>query len=413
MAAKPVKYLIVLVISLVLLAGCAGAPAEQAAPAPGSQAEAGQSTAESTVKRGGTLNLSFGDDFDTFHPFFDVTNSQFKPLFFEAPIRIGADATFEPWLAESWEESADGLSVTLHLRQGVKFHNGRELTADDVVWAVELARNEDLGHHLSDRFKTTAGATALDNYTVEIKYSEVTQSKLDGIARLYIFPKEAADTIDTVPVGTGPFKFVEWTPGDALVAERFEDYWQENQPYLDRIVIKPIPDVQARLLNLNAGSIDLLVGVPLADKALVAQQPGLVVADAPAGLGFNAFLLNVNTPPFDNVKVRQAINYALDREKLRETAFHSAAVTTTLPIAPTSWIYPADLAGTYPYNPEKAKALLAKAGYPDGFATQILIRGTGGVLLDQAQVFQQRSGRHWDQGGVAADRTSAVLAAAV
>lgn len=386
MSPSPYARLAVLLGVVLLAAACTGAPTSQTASP---QPAAATTDAAAAPKTGGTLNLSFGDDFDTFDPFYDVTNGQFKPLFFEAPIRIAPDATFQPWLAESWEESADGLKVTLHLRQGVKFHNGRELTADDVVWSVDRARNQDLGHHLADRFKTAVGAKAIDKYTVEIDYSEITHSKLDGIARLYIFPNEAADTIATVPVGTGPFKFVEWTPGDALVAERFADYWQQGKPYLDKIVIKPVPDIQARLLNLNAGSIDLLVGIPLADKQTVAKEPGIVVKEAPMGLGFNAFLVNVNEPPFDNVKVRQALSYAIDREKLRETAFHGAAEITQLPVAPTSWIYPADLANTYSYDPAKAKALLAEAGFPDGFETKILIRGTGGPLLDQAQVFQQ------------------------
>ncbi|MBI1295646.1 hypothetical protein GC175_11900 [bacterium] len=385
MPAPKRSLLLVLLFSLLLLTACATAPAAETGSAPDAEAAA----TESGPKTGGTLNLSFGDDFVTFHPFFDVTNAQFKPIFFEAPLRIGADATFQPWLAESWEVSEDGLTVTLNLRQGVKFHNGRELTADDVVWAVELAKNTELGHHLSDRFGTAVGATAIDPYTVAIEYSEITHSKLDGIARLYIFPQEAAETIETIPVGTGPFKFVEWMPGDELTAERFDDYWQEGLPYLDSVVIKPIPDTQARLLNLNAGSIDLLVGVPLADKSLVARESGMVVTESPAGQGFNAFLLNVNAPPFDNVKVRQAVNYAIDRDKIVQTAYHGAAQMTTLPVASTSWIFPADLVDTYTYDPEKAKALLAEAGFPDGFETQILIRGTGGFLLDQAQVFQQ------------------------
>ncbi len=337
---------------------------------------------------GGTLNMSLGPDFVTFHPYFDTTNPQFKPIFFEAPIRISDEGDFEPWLAESWEESEDGLSITLKLREGIKFHNGRELTADDIVWSVDYARNEELGHHLSDRFQNTTGATKIDDYTVQINYSEISP-KLDGISKMYIFPQEAAETIETVPVGTGPFKFEEWVPGDQVTAVKFEDYWQEGLPYLDEVVIKPIPDEQSRMVNLLAGSIDLLLGVPLADKALLEEVPEVTVFASPPGFEFYAFLVNINEPPFDDVRVRQALNYAIDREKIRQTAFHGEANMIVEPYPPTSWAYAEDLADYYTYDPEKAKELLAEAGYPDGFDTTMLIRGPSGAYLDMAQVYQQ------------------------
>ena len=337
---------------------------------------------------GGTLNMSLGPDFITFHPYFDVSTAQFKPIFYEAPIRISDDGDFEPWLAESWEESEDGLSLTLHLRKGIMFHNGREMTADDVVWSAEHAMDESYGHHLSDRFKLATGAEKIDDYTVRINYSEP-GPKLDGIATMQIFPQEALETIETVPVGTGPFKFVEWVPGDRMVATRFEDYWQEGLPYLDKVVIKPIPDEQSRMVNLMAGSIDALRGVPLADKELLSNAPGIVVTSSPPGFFFYAFIMNINEPPFDNQLVRQAMNYAVDRDKIVQTAFHGAEIPVLEPYPETSWAYAPDLADMYTFDLEKAKELLVEAGYPDGFKTQMLIRGPSGPYLDQAQVYQQ------------------------
>lgn len=357
----------------------------EAAPAVAGAEESG---AEMAPQAGGTLNLSLGPDFVTFHPYFDVTNVQFKPIFFEAPIRISDEGDFEPWLAESWEESEDGLSITLNLRQGVMFHNGREMTADDVVWSVEYAMNEEPGHHLSDRFQTATGATRVDDYTVQITYSESTP-KLDGISKLYIFPQEAAETIETTPVGTGPFKFEEWVPGDQVVAAKFEDYWQEGLPYLDQVIIKPIPDEQSRMVNLLAGSIDALMGVPLADKELLASTPDLTVFTSPPGFEFYAFLVNITKPPFDNTLVRQALNYAIDREKIRQTAFHGEANMIVEPYPETSWAYAEDLADYYTFDPDRARELLAEAGFPDGFSATMLIRDTSGPYLDMAQVYQQ------------------------
>lgn len=344
----------------------------------------------SQPQSGGTLNLSLGDDFVTFHPYFDVNGYAFKPIVFEAPLRISDKGEFEPWLAESWEVSEDGLSVTLHLRPGIKFHNGREVTADDVIWAVDYARSEDYGHHLSDRLTTCTGATKIDDYTVQVNYSEITHSNLDGLARLYLFPKEAAETIETVPIGTGPFKFENWTPGNQATFVKFDEYWQEGKPYLDKIIIKALPDPQSRVVNLLTGSVDLLMGIPLADKTQLSQNSDLVLETTPAGFYFHAFIFNTAEPPFDQAEVRQAFNYALNRDDIVQTAFHSEATPVVVPYASTSWAYPEDLANYYTYDPDKAKSLLAEAGYPDGFKTQLTIAGVNGPLLDMAQVYQQQ-----------------------
>jgi peptide/nickel transport system substrate-binding protein len=183
---------------------------------------------------------------------------------------------------------------------------------------------------------------------------------------------------------------VEWVPGDRLVAEKFEDYWQEGLPYLDELVIKPIPDPQSRMVNLLAGSIDLLRGVPLADKVLLEEAPDITVTSSPPGFFFYAFIMNINEPPYDNPLVRQAMNYAINREEIAQTAFHGAEIPVLEPYPETSWAYVPEFADMYPYDPERARELLAEAGYPDGFESQMLIRGPSGEYLDQAQVYQQQ-----------------------
>jgi peptide/nickel transport system substrate-binding protein len=340
-------------------------------------------------QRGGTLYMSFGPDFVTFDPYYDVTNVEFKPMMYDPVVRLSDEGEIEPWLAESFEVSEDGLSITLHLRKGVKFHNGREMTADDVVWSIERARDQDIGHHLGDYFTTCTGATKIDEDTVEVTYSRVTHSALDGMARCYIFPKEALDDIETTPVGTGPFKLEEWVPGDHLTLVGFEDYWREGLPYLDKVVVKPIPDEQARMLNLLAGGIDFLMEVPWADIELLDRQPDINLIRQPHGFRFDAFIFNVTRPPFDDTLVRQAMNYAVDREKMRQLVYHGQAIMTQLPWSDVSWAYPEDLSDYYTFDLDKAKELLAEAGYPDGFKTQMVIRGTSGVRLDLAQVYQE------------------------
>jgi peptide/nickel transport system substrate-binding protein len=370
--------LLLLFVCLAAACGDSGAPAT-----PTGEVDTGP-------KAGGTLYLSLGDDFVTFHPYYNVTNSEFKAQFFEAPIRISDDGDFEPWLAQSWEQAADGLSITLHLRHGVMFHNGREMTAEDVVWCVSHARDGTYGHNLSDRFQNVTAAETLDRYTVRIDYSERSASQLDAIARLYIFPQEALSTIATVPVGTGPFKFSEWIPGSSLTIERFADYWRKGFPYLDKVVVQPIISEEAQLAALRAQTIDLLMNVSLSDKAELATEEDMVVGADPPGFSFYAFIININAPPFDNMLVRQAFNYAINRQEIADKAFYGQAQPVTIPYPPSSWAYAKDLESYYTYDPEKAKALLAEAGYPAGFSIKMLVRGTEGSLFDQAVVYQQQ-----------------------
>jgi peptide/nickel transport system substrate-binding protein len=398
------KWLFLLIVVTTLLAACGSTPEPEVVTVKETVVVAGTpeivekvvtATPEPVAapptepQYGGTLTISLGPDFVTFDPYFDETSDFFKVPMFEAPIRISDEGGFEPWLAESYEISEDGLMVTLKLREGVKFHNGRDVTADDVVWAVERALDTDKGYHLGDRFTTCTGAKAVDDLTVEIYYSVNAASSLDGIARLYLIPKEADETVATEPIGTGPFKLEEWVPGDHLTLVRFEDYWQEGLPYLDEVIVKPIPDEQSRVINLLAGTLDGLWLVPYSDIAALRQADDVVVGNAPPGFSFDAFLININAPPFDNVKVRQAMQYAVDRDKINQLAFSGEGMMTMLPRAPNSWAYPEQLEGYYTYDLDKAKELLAEAGYPDGFDTQMLIRGTGGTYLDMAQVYQQ------------------------
>ncbi len=363
-----------------------------ALPAFVASAQAASTTSE--PKSGGILQMSLGTDFVTFHPYFDEANKEFKPIVFEAPIRRALDGTFQPWLAKSFELSTDGKSIILHLRkEEIKFHNGRVMTADDIIWSVEYVSNPANGTHTNDFFVDCIGAEKIDAYTVKVNYKVVTHIKRDGIARLYIFPKEAASTIDKKPVGTGPFKFVEWVPGDHATFVKFADYWRQGLPYLDAIVIKSIPDPASRMLNLISGGVDYIMDVPTSDAALLRKINNIVVEKGPVGFNFTSFLININEPPFDNQLVRQAMNYAIDRKEICELAYYNEYPPTSLPVSDFSMAYDEDLAHYYHYDPEKAKDLLAQAGYPDGFEVDMLVRGTSGFHLEMSKVYQAQLAR--------------------
>lgn len=339
---------------------------------------------------GGTLTLSLGEDFITFHPFLEVNHTAHVSLLFEAPIHITGSGRYEPWLAESWQESDDGLSLTLTLRSGVRFHNGRDLSADDLVWSLNVARDADAGHHLSNRFRTVSSVAKLDDRSVRITYSERSGDRLDALAKLTLFPREAADNIATAPVGTGPFRFVEWIPGDRVTLDRFPDYWLGELPYLDRVVLRAVPDARARVSALRLRTLDLAYDLPLGQRGALAAQEGIVVADTPPGPSFYAFIMNTRVPPFDRQSVRQAFHFALDRAEIVATAFGGQATPVTVPLPSTSWAYPADLADAYPHDPVTAHLLLAQAGYPAGFRVRMLVRDTTGPFLEQGRVFARQ-----------------------
>lgn len=339
---------------------------------------------------GGTLNMSLGPDFVTLDPWYDVPGSEFRATPFEAPMRPNPRGTaYEPWLAEAVTESPDGLAVTLRMRRGVKFHNGRELTAADVVWSVGRAMNSQTGAHLSDRFRLAKDAVQVDTHTLRITYTQRDPSKYVGIANLFLYPREAAQSIARKPVGTGPFKFDEWVPGDHLTVSRFDGYWRKGIPRLDRIVVKPLPDEESRVLSLQGGAVQLLMGLPLADASRLSRTPGFAVYTSPPGRLFYSIIMNIEQSPFDDRLVREAMGFAVDRDKINRIVFHGLGLMTQLPYPKSSWAYDATLASTYRYDPARAKQLLVQAGYPNGVNIEILVEGSSGPHLQIAQVYQQ------------------------
>lgn len=340
------------------------------------------------AEAGKSLTLAVNIDLNTWDPFYDVNNDDLKAIVFEAPLRI-VGQTVKPWLAERWTVSPDGSEYTLYFRKGVKFHNGRELKADDVLWSIERARDQKIGHHLGDRFVNAKGAVKIDDYTVKVIYDGPTNLALDGLARLFIYPKESLATINNHPVGTGPFQIAENEEGDHVTFTRFADYWQPGKPKLQSLVVKPILDDQARLLNLKSGSADVIVGVSYADIAALQQEPELATAHNELGSSYSALTVNLKHPPFDAQPVRQALNYAIDRQAINQLAFHGQGNLTSLPVTAASWAYPADLANHYGYDPQKAKALLATSKLDPNHEYNILVQNVSG-LLDVAQVIQQQ-----------------------
>ena len=184
-----------------------------------------------------------------------------------------------------------------------------------------------------------------------------------------LIEEQGDDDFERNPVGTGPFKFVEWKPNDSITVERFDDYWQEGLPKLGKVIFRSIPDNAARLNSLLAGEIDLADGINPSDGATIEDNADLQLFERPS-MNIGYLGLTVTRPPFDNKLVRQAINHAIDKESIINAFFEGRAESAKNPMPPSISGYNDEIE-EYAYDPEKAKELLEEAGFGDGFEMEL------------------------------------------
>ena len=313
---------------------------------------------------------------------------------YEGLVKIDPQGNILPALAEEWEVSPDGLEYTFHLRRGVKFHNGRELVAEDIKFTFERAMDPETGHPHPEYYANVAEIEVLDKYTVRFRMKAPTPGFLYYLTEgdSIIVPEEAVETLASQPIGTGPFKFVEWVRGDHVTLERFEDYYgtdaQGNKlPYLDRVIFKFIPDPSAALAALQAGNVDVII-LTGENVPVVEADPNLKIVSGPQNL-VQIMAINNAREPFDDLRVRQAICHALDRERIIEGAMFGYGTPIGSHLTPVSPYY-ADMLWVCEYDPERAKELLAEAGYPEGFKAKVKLPQpyephirTGEIIADQ------------------------------
>ena len=383
---------------IALLAGC-GSPAptapRTAAPGSGAVTQAPPPT-PAGPKRGGTLTVAIAADPDGLDPHKTVAASTFQITrnIYDTLVQTDAQGGIQPDLAVKWEPSADGLKWTFTLRQGVKFHNGREMTAEDVKYSFERLLAKETASPRAKDFAVVKSISAPDARTVVFELNKPQAPFLSNLAYGWaaIVPKEAVDTLRDKPVGTGPFKVVEWVKDSHVTLERFDGYFVEGVPYLDKAIFRVITDPAARLAALRAREVDVIPELPAQEVAAVRKDPNLTIVEVPFN-GIQYIAINNKVAPFDNVKVRQALNYAVDRRAVIETAQFGVGVPIASHMPPATSYY-VDLTGKYPYDPDKAKQLLAEAGLPNGFETT--------MILPQPYDFHIRNGQ------VVADQLSKV-----
>ncbi|WP_342598980.1 ABC transporter substrate-binding protein [Psychrobacillus sp. FSL H8-0483] len=382
--------LLMLLALIVALAACSSEKETGGDKETSTDKENEGTTTEGATEETGEKVLIFGRGGDSvfLDPIAATDGESFKVTqnVFETLLNFGdEDTTINPGLAKEWEASEDGLTYTFKLQEGVKFHDDTDFNAEAVVKNFERWANgsEDkfpyyasmFGGFKADEGHVIESVTADGDYTVVFKLKRAQAPFLKniamspfGIASPTAF-EAAGDKFGDNPVGTGPFKFVEWKRNDSITIEKFDGYWVDGLPKLDKVVFRAIPDNSARLNELLAGGIDLADGVNPADGVTVEGDSNLQLFERPS-MNVGYLGLTTTRPPFDNVKVRQAMNYAIDKQAIIDAFFEGRAQIAKNPMPPSISGYNDDIPG-YEYDPAKAKALLAEAGFADGFEMEL------------------------------------------
>ncbi|MFZ1955863.1 MAG: ABC transporter substrate-binding protein [Desulfobacterales bacterium] len=358
-------------------------------------------TAIAGPNQGGTLVFGRGGDSVGLDPAYETDGNSFMICdnIYEALVFYRDESTaLEPGLAESWDISPDGLTYTFHLRKDVKFHDGTPFNADAVVFSIGRmmkdrnikffgkplevpAQERPPEYWVSMEMDETVGAIeAVDEYTVVFKLKRVEAPFLANMGMDFAdiisptaFVKNPKEFIRN-PVGTGPFKFVKWVKDDRIILEKNPDYWDKSGgPYLDQLIFRSIPENSVRFLELKTGNIHICQFPNPADIALAEKDKNLILPTQP-GMNIGYLSFNHTKEPWkSSVDMRKAIAYAINRKAIVDNIYQGMGQVAKNPIPPTMWGYNEKVPG-FAYDPEKAKELLKKAGFPDG-------KGLGEITL--------------------------------
>jgi peptide/nickel transport system substrate-binding protein len=320
-------------------------PAEEAAATEAPAAEEAAMAEEGGPKVGGTLRAAFQNEWAGLdnHTVSSYSSYQILNNVVEGLTFFDDELNLVPWLAESWEQSEDGLTWTFKLREGVKFHNGREMTADDVKWSFERLIDPATGAGNAARVgPPETQIEVIDPYTVAITHPEpfgIFPQSLGFDKSTGIVAQESLEDDGTiaVPIGTGPFKISEVEGTTRLLLEKHDEYWQEGLPYLDAIEITPIPDDTVRETALRGGEVDWILAIAPQNFDSLNDDPNIVVATAPQ-LSYDYIGINLTREPFSDVRVRQAIALALDRQELCDAGFFGPVSYTHLTLPTTPYV---------------------------------------------------------------------------
>ena len=366
MEKRPLAIILILAMAVTLLSGCGNA-AKETTPEP-AETPTAQETGRAAANE---INIGIAQDFDSLDPDYMTAAGTKEILFnvFEGLVKPNAAGEIVPAVASSVVKTDDGLNYVFTLREGVRFHNGDPVEMEDLVYSVERRwKGEDTAAQLGALAVIDSLETEGNTFTVHL--TEPSNEFLAAIMNAYILPADYSEQ-ETAPVGTGPFRFVSRSVQDSLVLERFPDYWG-TPAKIDKVTFKILESAEGLVLGLQSGALDLVAHLS-SDQTVQLNQADFGIAEGSMNL-VQALYLNNAEKPFDDIRVRQALCYAVDKQAVIDLAFDGYGIPLGTSMFPSFRKYYDDsLTDYYTLDLEKARSLLAEAGYPDGFDMTITV----------------------------------------
>lgn len=389
---KRLSVFMVTLLIMTALSACAGGTGESSEGMSSAGTVSGSSDAEPVY--GGSVVVGIQQDIDSLDPHKATAAGTKEILFniYEGLVKADPNGNLMNAVASDYTISEDGLVYTFTLREGVKFHNGNEVTAQDVKYSLERVSGILDGTALISTLSAEKGGITsvdiLDDKTVQVTVGSANLELIYSFTAA-IIPAGSGEDEAAQPIGTGPFSFVSYKPQEGIVVAKNGDYWQEGLPYLDEVQFKIVNSPDTALLDLQGGSIDIYPY--LTDSQATELEGSFQVLSAPSNV-VQALFLNNADATLSNAKVRQAICYALDKDSVNEFVFGGDGALISSAMLPTLKDFYVDLNDTYgnAANIEMAKQLLTEAGYPDGIDLQIQVPSNYEVHMQTAEVVAEQ-----------------------
>lgn len=384
-------FMVAILVSAIALSGCKGDKtdknANKAPTTDDTSSKEQDQASEKDAIYGGSIVVGITQDLDSLDPHKAVAAGTNEVLFnvYEGLVKPNENGDLVPAVASEYQISEDGKTYTFTLRDGVKFHNGDAVTAEDVKYSIErcagLLEETDPSVKVESALSNVKEVNILDDKTIQLVLDKG-DTELLAYLTSAIVPANY-DKLDTAPMGTGPFKFVSYAPLESFVVVKNEEYWGDKA-YLDQVTFKISANTDSAFMELMAGSIDIF---PYLTDDQATQLPDTYNIEVGNMNLVQALFLNNGSEPFNDIRVRQAISYALDRQGILDmVAGGRGTIIDTNMFSAFTKYYNTDLAGTYDYNVEKAKELLAEAGYANGLTFTITVPSNYQYHVDTAQI---------------------------
>ena len=389
---RALLLLTVIALLLTSLCGCTGGtePGESDPVTAQSGELPSESETPSQEPAGNSVTVGIATDVASLDPHYATTGDTRAVMFnmFEGLVKASPEGGVIPAVASDYEVSSDGLTYTFTLREGVTFHNGQPVTAEDVVYSLKRAAgSENDGTALISAFSNMKAVEADEDGHVILTLNAPGLEFINSVASASIIPADSGAGIGSDPIGTGPFKFVSYSPQDNLVMEKYDGYWGEKA-HLDQVTFRFIGEINTMVMGLQSGTLDLVTKLPA--SYLSAVEGSFTVLSDTMKLVV-ALYLNNDVKPLSDPRVRQAMYYAIDVDELNLFMCDGRGVPTGTSMYPAQKRYfIPELAETYPHDVERAKALLAQAGYPDGFDLTIIAPSDYDQYVQGAEVLAEQ-----------------------